>query len=99
MESGEFPAWLEVLLKDKFFNACLDHEDVKKNEKNILCIDCCLSICPHCLSSHTSHRLLQVSLFKKHKLFFFGFKICIFIEKNMNFICLWESFADKKIRI
>ncbi|KAL9833053.1 putative transcription repressor PLATZ family [Arabidopsis thaliana] len=60
MESGEFPAWLEVLLKDKFFNACLDHEDDKKNEKNILCIDCCLTICPHCLSSHTSHRLLQI---------------------------------------
>ncbi|XP_010512401.1 PREDICTED: uncharacterized protein LOC104788346 [Camelina sativa] len=60
MQSGEFPAWLEVLLKDKFFNACLHHEDVKKNEKNILCIDCCLSICPHCLSSHTSHRLLQI---------------------------------------
>ncbi|EOA26075.1 hypothetical protein CARUB_v10019494mg [Capsella rubella] len=60
MISSKFPAWLEVLLKEKFFNACLDHEDVKKNEKNILCIDCCLSICPHCLSSHTSHRLLQI---------------------------------------
>ncbi|CAH2063344.1 unnamed protein product [Thlaspi arvense] len=60
METGEFPAWLEVLLKEKFFNACLDHEDIKKNEKNILCIDCCLSICPHCLSSHSSHRLLQI---------------------------------------
>ncbi|CAH8285201.1 unnamed protein product [Eruca vesicaria subsp. sativa] len=60
METKEFPAWLEVLLKEKFFNACLDHEEEKKNEKNILCIDCCLSICPHCLPSHTSHRLLQI---------------------------------------
>ncbi|CAF2264780.1 hypothetical protein HID58_013956 [Brassica napus] len=60
MEPKDFPAWLEVLLKEKFFNACLDHEDVKKNEKNILCIDCCLSICPHCLPSHNSHRLLQI---------------------------------------
>ncbi|VVB06426.1 unnamed protein product [Arabis nemorensis] len=60
METGEFPTWLEVLLKDKFFNACLDHEDVKKNEKNILCVDCCLSICPHCIPSHSSHRLLQI---------------------------------------
>ncbi|ESQ44009.1 hypothetical protein EUTSA_v10006374mg [Eutrema salsugineum] len=60
METGEFPAWLEVLLKEKFFNACLEHEDVKKNEKNILCVDCCLSICPHCVPSHTSHRLLQI---------------------------------------
>ncbi|CAN7095538.1 unnamed protein product [Brassica rapa subsp. narinosa] len=60
METREFPAWLEVLLKEKFFNACLDHEEEKKNEKNILCIDCCLSICPHCLPSHTSHRLLRI---------------------------------------
>ncbi|CAN6836893.1 unnamed protein product [Brassica oleracea] len=60
METKEFPAWLEVLLKEKFFNACLEHEAVKKNEKNILCIDCCLSICPHCLPSHNSHRLLQI---------------------------------------
>ncbi|KAJ4905306.1 PLATZ transcription factor family protein [Raphanus sativus] len=60
METKEFPAWLKVLLKEKFFNACLEHEDAKKNEKNILCIDCCLSICPHCLPSHNSHRLLQI---------------------------------------
>ncbi|CAN8254110.1 unnamed protein product [Cochlearia groenlandica] len=60
MDNVEFPAWLDVLLKEKFFNACLEHEDVKKNEKNILCIDCCLSLCPHCLSSHTSHRLLKI---------------------------------------
>ncbi|XP_018489214.1 protein RGF1 INDUCIBLE TRANSCRIPTION FACTOR 1 [Raphanus sativus] len=60
METREFPAWLEVLLKEKFFNACLDHEEEKKNEKNILCIDCRLSICPHCLPSHTSHRLLRI---------------------------------------
>ncbi|KAL0756585.1 hypothetical protein Bca101_094253 [Brassica carinata] len=60
METREFPAWLEVLLKEKFFNACLDHEEEKKNEKNILCIDCCLSICPHCLPSHTSHRLFRI---------------------------------------
>ncbi|KAL0866893.1 hypothetical protein Bca101_046011 [Brassica carinata] len=60
METKEFPAWLKVLLKEKFFNACLEHEGVKKNEKNILCIDCCLSICAHCLPSHNSHRLLQI---------------------------------------
>lgn len=68
METREFPAWLEVLLKEKFFNACLDHEEEKKNEKNILCIDCRLSICPHCLPSHTSHRLLRVSFQEKTKL-------------------------------
>ncbi|CAN8280279.1 unnamed protein product [Cochlearia groenlandica] len=66
METEEFPLWLEVLLKEKFFNACLEHEDAKKKEKNILCIDCCLSICPQCLSSHTSHRLLQIRRYVYH---------------------------------
>jgi len=83
MESGEFPAWLEVLLKDKFFNACLDHEDDKKNEKNILCIDCCLTICPHCLSSHTSHRLLQVSLLNKTNFFLMVSKFFIFVGRKI----------------
>ncbi|KVH91206.1 Protein of unknown function DUF597 [Cynara cardunculus var. scolymus] len=38
------------------------HEDAKKNEKNIFCLDCCEAICHHCLDLHTSHRLLQVSI-------------------------------------
>ncbi|KAM1284820.1 hypothetical protein ACFX2J_027471 [Malus domestica] len=29
------PHWLEVLLTEKFFNACIIHEEAKKNEKNI----------------------------------------------------------------
>ena len=77
METKEFPAWLEVLLKEKFFNACLEHEAVKKNEKNILCIDCCLSICPHCLPSHNSHRLLQVSFKNKTKFSLIFFQIIV----------------------
>ena len=36
----------------------------KKNEKNVYCLNCCISLCPHCLSPHRSHRLLQVSLSK-----------------------------------
>ncbi|XP_077234380.1 protein RGF1 INDUCIBLE TRANSCRIPTION FACTOR 1-like isoform X2 [Tasmannia lanceolata] len=55
-----FPHWLEGLLGEKFFNSCLIHETAKKNEKNIFCLDCCTSICPHCLSPHCSHRLLQI---------------------------------------
>ncbi|XAR63195.1 hypothetical protein NMG60_11023047 [Bertholletia excelsa] len=59
-DSSHLPRWLEVLLGEKFFNACLIHEEAKKNEKNIFCLDCCESICPHCLSPHRSHRLLQI---------------------------------------
>ncbi|XP_010544622.1 PREDICTED: uncharacterized protein LOC104817225 [Tarenaya hassleriana] len=66
VESGENPAWLEVLMREKFFNACLVHEEAKKNEKNILCLDCCFSICPHCFTSHTSHRLLQIRRYVYH---------------------------------
>lgn len=60
VSSPVLPPWLEHLLGEKFFNPCLIHEYAKKNEKNIFCLDCCASICPHCVSSHRSHRLLQV---------------------------------------
>jgi hypothetical protein len=54
------PAWLEGLMAETFFAACGVHEDRRKNEKNIFCLDCCQSFCPHCLPSHRSHPLLQV---------------------------------------
>ncbi|KAF5180042.1 Platz transcription factor family protein [Thalictrum thalictroides] len=54
------PAWLEALYNQKFFIGCSNHENAKKNEKNICCLDCCTSICPHCIPSHRVHRLLQV---------------------------------------
>ncbi|XP_077246853.1 protein RGF1 INDUCIBLE TRANSCRIPTION FACTOR 1-like [Tasmannia lanceolata] len=61
-----FPHWLECLLGEEFFNPCLLHETAKKNEKNIFCLDCCTSICPHCLSLHRSHRLLQIRRYVYH---------------------------------
>ncbi|KAK6260834.1 hypothetical protein SCA6_015308 [Theobroma cacao] len=64
--SSHQPRWLQVLLTEKFFNACIIHEDAKKNEKNIYCLDCCISICPHCLSPHSSHRLLQIRRYVYH---------------------------------
>ncbi|XP_068635633.1 protein RGF1 INDUCIBLE TRANSCRIPTION FACTOR 1-like [Aristolochia californica] len=60
------PGWLERLLQEKFFNPCFVHEGVKKNEKNIFCLDCSISICPHCLSPHRSHRLLQIRRYVYH---------------------------------
>lgn len=61
-----YPRWLEALLGEKFFHPCLIHESAKKNEKNIYCLDCCSSICPHCLSPHRSHRLLQIRRYVYH---------------------------------
>ncbi|XP_023545424.1 uncharacterized protein LOC111804855 [Cucurbita pepo subsp. pepo] len=60
------PAWLEALYTQKFFVGCSYHETAKKNEKNICCLDCCISICPHCSSSHRFHRLLQVRRYVYH---------------------------------
>lgn len=62
LDTATLPRWLTALLTEKFFNACIIHEDAKKNEKNIFCFDCSEGICPHCTSLHCSHRLLQVIL-------------------------------------
>ncbi|WJX28098.1 hypothetical protein P8452_16855 [Trifolium repens] len=60
------PAWLERLMGETFFGDCGVHKNQRKNEKNIFCLHCCLSICPHCLPSHTSHPLLQVRRYVYH---------------------------------
>lgn len=57
---GSIPHWLGVLLGQKFFDPCILHESAKKNEKNIFCLNCCITICPHCLPLHRHHRRLQV---------------------------------------
>lgn len=53
-------SWIFFLLSEKFFSPCHLHPHARKNEKNIFCLDCCLTLCPHCLPLHDSHRLLQV---------------------------------------
>ncbi|OVA05555.1 zinc finger protein [Macleaya cordata] len=60
------PAWLEGLIAETFFAACGTHETRRKNEKNIFCLDCCRSICPHCVPCHRSHPLLQVRRYVYH---------------------------------
>lgn len=60
------PAWMQGLLSEKFFVGCGTHDSARKNEKNIYCLDCCKSICPHCLPAHLTHRLLQVRRYVYH---------------------------------
>lgn len=76
------PQWLEFLLAEKFFNPCLVHESDKKNEKNTFCLDCCISLCPHCLHPHQTHRLLQVFLF----FFFYKFSMVNYSIMLFNFL-------------
>ncbi|KFK44895.1 hypothetical protein AALP_AA1G316800 [Arabis alpina] len=60
------PAWLEGLMAETFFSSCVIHENRRKNEKNVFCLLCCLSVCPHCIPSHRSHPLLQVRRYVYH---------------------------------
>ncbi|KAL1201107.1 Protein RGF1 INDUCIBLE TRANSCRIPTION FACTOR 1 [Cardamine amara subsp. amara] len=54
--------WLETLLKSEFFGICMDHKYLRKNEKNVFCIECNVEICRHCCNSetHLLHRRLQI---------------------------------------
>ncbi|CAI9274291.1 unnamed protein product [Lactuca saligna] len=51
---------LRALLEERFFNSCLVHQEDKKNEENSFCMDCCFSLCVHCMPHHMSHRILQI---------------------------------------
>lgn len=51
--------WLSSLLKSEFFGSCSDHQDLRKSEKNVFCIDCSLESCRHC-KVHSQHRSLQI---------------------------------------
>ncbi|KAL7123273.1 hypothetical protein ACP275_01G095400 [Erythranthe tilingii] len=67
MESIEaIPGWIRVLTCERFFNSCLVHECEKKNEENTFCLDCCITLCLHCLPSHTTHSLLQIRRYVYH---------------------------------
>uniref|UniRef100_A0A0D3CF30 B box-type domain-containing protein n=1 Tax=Brassica oleracea var. oleracea TaxID=109376 RepID=A0A0D3CF30_BRAOL len=59
MVAATKPVWLEGLMSETFFSSCGIHESRRKSEKNVFCLLCCLSVCPHCLPSHRSHPLLQ----------------------------------------
>ncbi|URE40632.1 PLATZ transcription factor [Musa troglodytarum] len=57
---GGMPGWLGGLVEESFFVGCGTHENRRKNEKNIFCLGCCTSICPHCVPAHPSHPLSRV---------------------------------------
>ncbi|TVU08452.1 hypothetical protein EJB05_41857 [Eragrostis curvula] len=63
---GMRPGWVGGLVEESFFVACEEHENCKKNEKNIFCLSCCASICPHCAPAHRHHPLIQVRRYVYH---------------------------------
>ncbi|KAG7558440.1 B-box-type zinc finger [Arabidopsis thaliana x Arabidopsis arenosa] len=56
--------WIDTLLNSEFFGICMNHKYLRKNEKNVFCIDCNVEICRHCCNtvtdSHYLHRRLQI---------------------------------------
>ncbi|RWR75091.1 hypothetical protein CKAN_00345600 [Cinnamomum micranthum f. kanehirae] len=62
--SNKYPEWLDLLLQSKFFTPCLNlnHEELRKGEINVFCIDCKVCLCQHCLATplHLGHKQLQI---------------------------------------
>ncbi|KAJ9153019.1 hypothetical protein P3X46_026511 [Hevea brasiliensis] len=58
--------WLSTLLQSKFFSSCDDHQELRKNEKNVFCIDCNIEFCRHCVKAHCLHRQLQICKYVYH---------------------------------
>ncbi|KAL8227703.1 hypothetical protein R6Q57_015287 [Mikania cordata] len=63
--------WILNLLESKFFGACIDHWNMRKNEKNVFCIDCNLCFCKHCVTGFKPpcrhhHRRLQICRYVYH---------------------------------
>ncbi|KAM3235387.1 protein RGF1 INDUCIBLE TRANSCRIPTION FACTOR 1 isoform X1 [Capsicum annuum] len=60
--------WIENLLNSKFFESCGYHREIRRNEKNMFCIDCNLCFCKHCVSSssHCFHEWLQICKYVYH---------------------------------
>ncbi|XVE74651.1 hypothetical protein DITRI_Ditri12bG0034400 [Diplodiscus trichospermus] len=54
------PPWVVVMYNTIFFRNCVSHPNEKKNELDRFCIDCLLSFCSHCLSSHAIHKHVKI---------------------------------------
>ncbi|XP_042508376.1 protein RGF1 INDUCIBLE TRANSCRIPTION FACTOR 1-like [Macadamia integrifolia] len=63
------PDWIETFLKTKFFLSCLLHQEYRKNEMNLFCINCGRSICQHCICScaHDFHQQIQIRKYVYHE--------------------------------
>ncbi|CAN1138349.1 Protein RGF1 INDUCIBLE TRANSCRIPTION FACTOR 1 [Linum perenne] len=60
-------SWVETLLKIEFFRECENHRELRKNERNVFCLDCGVGFCRHCLKSDSCfHRHLQICKYVYH---------------------------------
>ncbi|KAH6797324.1 hypothetical protein C2S52_021878, partial [Perilla frutescens var. hirtella] len=61
-ESEKFPKWVDSFLGKVFFEKCMRHDEMQKNELNRYCISCDASICRFCIISgpHFDHKILTI---------------------------------------
>ncbi|KAM7254889.1 hypothetical protein ACFE04_020130 [Oxalis oulophora] len=58
--------WLTSLLRTTFYGLCVKHQDLRKSEENVFCLDCRISFCKHCLDHHSRHRHFQICKYVYH---------------------------------
>ncbi|KAB1999634.1 hypothetical protein ES319_D12G175400v1 [Gossypium barbadense] len=51
--------WVRSLVESEFFGVCVEHQNLRKNEKNVFCIHCSIGFCRHC-KAHTHHPSFQI---------------------------------------
>ena len=59
-EKNKKPAWLEMLLRTKFWDPCKEHGSKNRAEQCMFCIKCFNVTCPRCTHSMPGHHLLKI---------------------------------------
>jgi len=54
------PAWLETLLRTKFWDPCTEHGSKNRADQCMFCRKCSKVTCPRCTHSKPGHRLLKI---------------------------------------
>ena len=54
------PAWLETLLRTKFWDPCKEHGSKNRADQCMFCRKCSKVTCPRCTHSKPGHRLLKI---------------------------------------
>ncbi|XP_043694545.1 protein RGF1 INDUCIBLE TRANSCRIPTION FACTOR 1-like [Telopea speciosissima] len=59
---NKLPEWIDSFITSKFYDSCVIHHELRKNEMNIFCINCNECFCQHCIASstHELHEQLQI---------------------------------------
>jgi hypothetical protein len=54
------PAWLDTLLRTKFWDPCKEHGSKNRADQCMFCLRCSKLSCPRCVHDQPGHRLLKI---------------------------------------